>query len=226
MTPAYATFGRRLRALVIDWIVLATVVVVIVIVGDAMRHVPGSGRVLVVMLYALILYEPIMVWRYGATIGHQATNLRVVDDVSGGNPGFFKSLARFVMKVLLGLYSFATMATTRRRQAVHDVMTHTTVQVRDMSKAVDGDYYVAPEEPSDLVMPPPWRRVIAIVLYLVITFVGGAASFGFVAGLLGYQDDNAVTHVFSITWLASTVLTVMLGWNGQLPGARRRRSPP
>jgi uncharacterized RDD family membrane protein YckC len=112
------------------------------VVGDAARHVPGSGRVLVVLVYALILYEPIMVWGYSATIGHRVTNLRVIDEGSGGNPGLLKSLARFAIKTLLGLVSFLTMALTRRYQAVHDLLTHTTVQIRDLALAAPDDYHV------------------------------------------------------------------------------------
>jgi uncharacterized RDD family membrane protein YckC len=148
-TPVYATFGQRLRALVIDLAILVGAIVAIVVVGDMTRHLPGSGRVLVVALYALILYEPLMVWHYGATIGHRVTNLHVVYDATGGKPGFLRASARFVLKTVLGLPSFLTMAITRRYQAVHDALTHTTVQIRDMSLARPGDYHEARVEPTD-----------------------------------------------------------------------------
>jgi uncharacterized RDD family membrane protein YckC len=66
MTPAYAAFGSRLWALGLDAVVGAFGIVAITIV---------------VLLYALIfLYEPLLVWGFGATIGQRAANLRVVDD--------------------------------------------------------------------------------------------------------------------------------------------------
>jgi hypothetical protein len=40
---------------------------------------------------------------------------------------------------VLGVYSFVTMATTSRRQAVHDLLTQSTVQIRDRSKATSKD---------------------------------------------------------------------------------------
>ena len=67
----YASFGARLRALVADAAVVAFLVVVLVLGSELARDVPGSGRVFVALLFAVVLfYEPVQVWRYGATIGH------------------------------------------------------------------------------------------------------------------------------------------------------------
>jgi uncharacterized RDD family membrane protein YckC len=219
-TPAYATFGRRFRAVVIDGAIVAGALVTIVLIGDASRHIPGSGRVLVLAMYALILYEPVFVWRYGATIGHRATNLRVVDDASGGNPGFPKALARFVIKTVLGLVSFLTMAITRRYQALHDVVTHTTVQIRDLGLARPDDYHEARSEPaSEIVMPSRVRRVVVILLYLVVFFFAlGMAEM--------YTGTNTLTEqIVGFLWLSLSVLTIVAGWRGQLLGCRARVSP-
>ena len=139
---AYASFARRLQALTIDLVIVTFAFVAIAMLGDFARNVPGSGRVVVVAIYALLfLYEPVLVWRFGATLGHRAANLRIVDDVSDGPPTFWRSCARFAVKAVLGLYSFATMAFTRRHQAIHDMLTHTTVQIRDLGVAAPGDYH-------------------------------------------------------------------------------------
>ncbi len=37
----------------------------------------------------LLLYEPVLVWRTGSTLGHTWTNLRVIDD-RGGHLSFAK----------------------------------------------------------------------------------------------------------------------------------------
>ena len=62
----------------------------------------------VAVVIILLLYEPLFVTRFGGTLGHIWTNLRVVDD-RGGNVGFGKALVRFLIKSLLGWYSFLTM---------------------------------------------------------------------------------------------------------------------
>jgi len=217
---------------VIDGAIVAGALVAIVLIGDASRHIPGSGRVLVLAMYALILYEPIFVWRYGATIGHRATNLRIVDDASGGNPGFLKALARFVIKTVLGLVSFLTMAITRRYQALHDVVTHTTVQIRDLGLARPDDYYEARSEPaSEILMPSRVRRVVVILLYLVVFFFAlGIAENDLVPRECLMQKictgTNTLTEqIVGFLWLSLSVLTVVAGWRGQLLGCRARVSP-
>ena len=81
-----------------------------------------------------LFYEPLLVSLTGGTIGHYLCNMRVVDD-DRGNIGFVKAVARMIIKSLLGWYSFLAMAMTSRHQAVHDLLTRSTVQMRDLAKA-------------------------------------------------------------------------------------------
>ena len=88
------------------------------------------GRILgFAFLGIWLLYEPLLVSVTGSTIGHYATNLRVVDNRSHGNISFVKAVVRMIIKSALGLYSFITMATTSRYQAMHDLLTRSTVQI-------------------------------------------------------------------------------------------------
>jgi hypothetical protein len=62
------------------------------------------SRVLgVLVIAALVLYEPILVSRIGGTLGHYFNNLRVVDEGDGGNISFLKACARVVIKGLLAV---------------------------------------------------------------------------------------------------------------------------
>ena len=139
--PRYATFNRRLSAMIIDSLVLivfSTVVFLLVPLVD-------SNDVLRIGLWAtwfggILFYEPIMVAVSGSTVGHRALNLRVVDTQTGENPGLGKAVARYLIKGVLGAFSFFSMAFTQRHQAVHDFMTSTTVQPRDLSKAKPSHY--------------------------------------------------------------------------------------
>ena len=123
------------------------------------------------MVTTLLLYEPVLVSLTGSTLGHYFTNLRVVDDRSGGNVSFLKACARVAIKAVLGLYSFVILAATRRNQAVHDLLTKSTVQIRDPAKALPGQYLSERSDPADAKLPPAWRRVAAICVYLVLMFV-------------------------------------------------------
>jgi hypothetical protein len=70
----------------------------------------------------------------GGTIGHYLCNMWVVDD-RGGNVSFIKAFGRMIIKSLLGWYSFLAMVMTSRHQAVHDLLTRSTVQMRDLTKS-------------------------------------------------------------------------------------------
>jgi uncharacterized RDD family membrane protein YckC len=224
MTPAYAAFGRRLWAVALDAVVVGFGIVAIAIVGDFTRNVPGSGRVLVILLYALIfLYEPLLVWGFGATIGQRAANLRVVDDATGGNPPFWRAFVRFVLKTVLGLPSFIAMAFTRRHQALHDKLTHTTVQIRNLDRAVEGDYHAERvQDAPDPGMPSPLRRIVIIVLYSAGLFLVGIVEVVLFVALFRARDLEVLYGLFALFWIAGTLWVVIEGWQGLLFGARRR----
>jgi uncharacterized RDD family membrane protein YckC len=227
-SPAYATFGRRLQAMTIDAVIVVFGIVAIAMVGDFARDVPGSGRVLVAALYALFfLYEPVLVWRFGTTLGHRTMNLKVVDDATGGPPPFWRASARFVVKSVLGWLSFFAMAFTRRHQAIHDKVTHTTVQIRDLRLAAADDYHV--ERISDAIdpaLPSPLRRSVIILLYTAALYLVGVVAGAVAFAMVGQTDLKVIGDLVAIFWLGGAILIVTAGWRGQLLGARRSRSLP
>ena len=232
-SAAYATFTRRLRALVIDSAVLVAGLVVIVLASELTRDVPGSGRVLAAALFAMILlYEPLMVWRLGGTVGHRATNLRVVDDASGGNPGLLRAAARFWIKAALGLLSFVTMALTRRHQAVHDSLTRTTVQIRDLARAQPDDYLAERPAVEGAGMPSPARRILVVAGYQVALFLAISIAFIMLVSAACIEanrctpGEEAVTNAVGLAWIGASLLCIVAGWRGRLWGARARPGPP
>src|SRR5258707_8979987 len=154
LTPRYARFPRRLRGIIIDWILAMVLLFGALFVAASVGsdHVSRTLGILVVVV--LILYEPVLVSLTGGTLGHYFTNLRVVDERDQGNVSFLKALARFALKSLLGWYSFIVIAATRRNQAMHDLLTRSTVQIRDPAKARPNDYiteradFQSPDMPS------------------------------------------------------------------------------
>ena len=228
-SAAYATFTRRLRALVVDLAVLVGGLAVIVLASELTRDVAGSGRVLAAALWAMaLLYEPLMVWRVGGTVGHLATNLRVVDDATGRNPGLLRAAARFWIKAALGLYSFVTMAFTRRHQAVHDSLTRTTVQIRDLTKAQPDDYLAERPAVESAAMPSPARRLLVIVGYQLVLFLAlSIASTVLVSDACIQADrctpgEDAVAITIVGLWIVASVACLIAGWRGRLWGGRVR----
>lgn len=227
--PAYATFTVRARALVIDAAVIAAGLIVLVLLGSFTESLRGSGLATVIGIFALLLlYEPVLVSLYGATLGHRWSNLRVISDSTGNPPSFVVAFLRFILKTILGFPSFFTMAFTRRHQALHDLLTRTTVQLRDVAIAQDFEYVNERAEDPGVMMPAPWRRLAVSFLYLIAAFV---VSNLLTVAILSRQcvlhdscgsGDRAVSVTIGGVFLLLIPLILILGWQGRLPGARRR----
>lgn len=231
-SPLYARFSRRLRGLFIDWTITLVVIIGALMIASSLRN-DDVARVLgVTVVVLMLLYEPILVSLTGATVGHRLTNMRVVDDAHGGNVSFPKACARFAIKSVIGIYSFVAMATTRRNQAVHDVLTRSTMQIRDAAKARPGEFVPESTEFGHPAMPSRRRQIGVIVAYLLASFV---AAYAVLIGLgmidvislrCVFEDictprEDRVADVVVLIWLAACAMLFILGWRGRLFGARR-----
>jgi uncharacterized RDD family membrane protein YckC len=72
-------------------------------------------------------------------------NLRVVDNRTASNVSLPQALLRFVVKGILGVLSFLTMRFSRRHQALHDILTSSSVRIRDAAAARPHHYTVGQE---------------------------------------------------------------------------------
>src|SRR5205823_4882657 len=206
---AYARLSSRVNALLVDTAIIGVVFVILIVVGSATEDIPGSGRIFLALLFGwLLLYEPVQVWRYGGTIGHRRANLRVVADSTGGAPTFPVSFARFLVKSFLGFPSFISMAFTRRHQAMHDLLTGTTVQLRDLSTATSNDY-LRERVPGTVTVRIPasrLRRTMVTLVYIAGAYLAsGVLSIGLISescrfkGNCSTVDDansRLVTYIF------------------------------
>ncbi len=225
----YGSFLVRFRALVLDTAVLIGGLLIIVFGVALLPDIPGVGRAAVVSIGALaLLYEPVMVSRFGATLGHRWSNLRVVSERTGANPTFGAAFLRFLVKGVLGLPSFIVMALTRRHQAVHDRIAGTTVRIQDIARARITD--VAWER-SDAELAPPglpsrMRRALVTVAYALLTLAVTSwvttlvASGECLASDVCTTGESVRVDIAGIAWFALTALCVIAGWRGRLWGAR------
>src|SRR5260370_42592600 len=120
----------------LDWVITLIIIFGAVLVATTVGNNNVSRALGILVVIALLLYEPVLVSFTGGTLGHYFSNLRVVDERSGGNVSFLKACARVVIKGVLGWYSFIVMTSTRRNQAVHDLLTESTGQIRGPEKAL------------------------------------------------------------------------------------------
>src|SRR5690242_2381794 len=173
----YARFYRRLRGMFIDWVLALVMMFGAVLVAISVGSEMFSRILAVVVVLFFVLYEPVLVSRTGGTLGHWYTNLRVVDDRTGGNLSLRTAFIRAGIKAVLGAYSFVIMLATRRNQTLHDLLTHSTVQIRDAAKARRNDFITERTELSSPTMPSRGRRVAIIAVYLVLTLLAYIAAF-------------------------------------------------
>jgi uncharacterized RDD family membrane protein YckC len=232
-TPRYARFSRRLKGVLIDWIIAVVLVFGAVFVAVSLRSDAVSRMLGFLVVAVLVLYEPILVSLTGGTLGHTFANLRVVDENHGGNVSFAKALMRLALKSLLGWYSFLVMAATRRNQAVHDLLTRSTVQIRDPAKALPHHYITERTDFQNPDMPSRPRRIAVICLYLSLAFFSfgvvlvAAAAIGALSLACLDNDRCSVGEglfliASTLVWIAISAACIGSGWRGRLLGARRR----
>ena len=229
--PRYARFSRRLRAMLFDWIIALIVIYGAVLLATSVGSDNFSRALGVLVIVALLLYEPILVSRIGGTLGHYFNNLRVVDKDDGGNISFPKACARAVIKGVLGLYSFVILAVTSRNQAVHDLLTGSTVQIRDPAKALSSQYMIERTELAATDMPSPRRRLAVICGYLLLTAIvyllitrgiiaAGLITDGCIDRNVCSASDRILSLNLGLALLAAGAACITLGWRGRLIGAR------
>jgi uncharacterized protein len=213
--------SRRSRAFIIDFMILLVVALFTAVTANS----DSVGRVLgFTFLAGWLLYEPILLCLTGSTVGHYLCNLRVVDDRSHRNISFLKAVVRLVIKLILGICSFIAMATTSRHRAVHDLLTRSTVQIRDRSKAVLSD--VENTQLLSSTMPSRIRRMLIIFCYLFAS----AIALGVFIRLLTSEPcislgrcstiENTTKEIGSLVWFAAIALFIIQGWRGRLYGCR------
>jgi len=229
--PAYARFMPRLRALYIDAIIMMVVAFGILFLAVMLRS-DNVARVLgFTVVVSWLLYEPLLVSFAGGTIGHRRANLRVVDDRTQGNVGLLKSFARTIIKAALGWVSFITMLTTRRSQAMHDLATRSTVQIRDQAVAGSRLYIREQSELESAALPSRTRRVLVIGAYVMVASVLYLAlaalliQYGSVSDRCLSTDrcslrEDLWSYAAGLGWLAACLSSLWFGWRGRLFGCR------
>jgi uncharacterized RDD family membrane protein YckC len=210
----YARFTRRLRGSLFDFMVflMAPVIALQVTVAFESRVIGFA------FIAGFFLYEPLLVAFADSTIGHYLCNLRVVDAQTHGNIGFPKAFARVAIKTVLRWYSFISMTATRRHQAVHDILTRSTVQIRDPSKAQPYQYSHERIDLSNRGMPSRGRHILVIAAYLAASYL--VLELVIFAGLLSKACLKASSSddLFLMSVLVGIALCIGLGWRGRLWG--------
>jgi uncharacterized RDD family membrane protein YckC len=163
----HSTLAKRVQAMIIDGMIVAIGFVVLALIFSNFESINGFVKFLIVVLAAL-LYEPVLIWRTGSTVGQRLKGIRVRKLGSDHKLNYGESVLRFFLKMILGCISLFFVMGTKNRQALHDMAVGSCVVVIDPAKSPD-DVWLAEKnvEEPDFIYPSKTRRVVFIVLYIL-----------------------------------------------------------
>lgn len=127
MNPAYANLLDRVKAAVVDSIIIIAMMFAATEILALFDNVPNFVRI-VIFIFIFILYEPLFISIYGATIGHSKIGITVrkSNDITK-KVSFFTAIIRFLAKALLGTFSLFTVTGNDKRKAIHDYIANSVV---------------------------------------------------------------------------------------------------
>ncbi len=126
-TAQLAGFWRRFASLIIDSIIVSVigqVIGAIVVHGDNRQATAGGVSFLIGLAY--------YTWGFGSgqTLGCRVLNLKIVDQNTGGVPGYGKGLIRYIVSIVSAaviLIGFLWMLWDSKKQTWHDKVAGTLV---------------------------------------------------------------------------------------------------
>jgi uncharacterized RDD family membrane protein YckC len=230
----HATIGRRLKASVIDGVVLLALIVVIPLVAHALAGDSIAG--LWLLMYApVFVLEPLLVSFWGQTIGQYLLGVRVVRENAFLRCPLPLSFLRFYTKAVLGLWSMIYMVFSKKHKAIHDYLAGTIVVLsprrlaKDPSFAENGE--VEQAEDTRFVYPSVLRRC-AFFLIWYFGFLFGTTFAGFILLSIVVGTDRAdqlfdsIERAGRLFWSIMLIVFASLAAKGRLPGAKRTRKLP
>ena len=109
MDNDFARIPDRIKAAVIDSIVLVVLMYSASEIFNFFEAVSIMVRVLV-FVFIFLIYEPLLVSMFGATVGHFFNDIMVKQESEPNrNINFFRAIIRFCVKLLLGWISLLTV---------------------------------------------------------------------------------------------------------------------
>ncbi|AZQ44490.1 RDD family protein [Nonlabens ponticola] len=121
MSYQYASLPDRIKAAIIDGIILIIAMYLTTDILSRFDHVSDFVRITIFVIL-FFLYDPLMVSIFGGTLGHLLSDISVKkhqDETT--NINFIKSIVRFFLKITLGWLSLLTVTGNERKQAIHDL---------------------------------------------------------------------------------------------------------
>ena len=230
----YATLPRRIKASIVDSVVLLTLMIISpVVIGLWIPR--GTGLSGAAMFAPPLFLEPLLISYLGFTLGQYLFGIRVVRIDGGGHCPLAPSFLRYLTKTVLGGVSVAYMLFSRKHQAIHDHVASTLVVLSAAKIEKQPGFARHGELEQDLggeyIYPSPLRRFMLFLVWLMPASVLLGMTIVCTALFVvpGYTvTTEKLPKAFEIAGnFAGSILFIsmaVLASKGYLPGARRKRT--
>lgn len=116
----YADVSLRVKAIVVDTIVLVIFMVLTTFILSKFENVHDGIRIFA-FIFIFLLYDPIFTSLFGGTIGHMMIGLKVKQEKNETkNIKIHFAIVRYVVKTFLGIISLFTVSGNAKSKAIHD----------------------------------------------------------------------------------------------------------
>lgn len=223
----YSRLSRRICALFMDSLVLSLSLILLSFIAS---NIESQTLQVVFVATVLLSLEPLFITFTGSSLGQHLYGLRVRRTNEDKKLGVLRSYVRFFTKMPLGLLSLVAVQTTRKHQAIHDIVSDSIVIFKQQKQVMPYEVLSERDQQTDLYQYPPVARRILVMLgyWIVLAGIVGALSFvGLSESCIEYnrcsKSESGVNFILSIMlWVGIFVIASRV-WQGHFYGARRTR---
>lgn len=122
----YPGVFSRVKATILDAVVMVVLIMATTEVFSSLGNIPNYAKI-IAFTFIFVLYEPLIVSLFGATVGHRMNNLKVQQLSNGKKVNLVLAILRFLLKTTLGWVSLITISSKENRQAIHDTVVRSIV---------------------------------------------------------------------------------------------------
>jgi len=222
----YARLSPRIRALLIDSLVASAVFIVSILVVSAMGF-ENKYLAAAIAFIPIFSIEPLMLSIKGGSIGHLRVGIRVRSASTGKPLNILVAYLRSIIKLLLGMPSLIFVLTTRKHQAIHDLLTNAVVVVHDAQNKPSYESMSERVKDESYDYPGVLRRLAVIFTYLILALI----AVSFLAILTSNENctqykqcskiDSIISYGIAISYWLALFSVPYLGWGARLFGARK-----
>jgi uncharacterized RDD family membrane protein YckC len=234
----YATLPRRIKAAIIDGVVLLTLMILCPIAISMLAGRDSSANGIAMYIPPLLL-EPFLISFLGFTLGQYIFGIQVIRVDTGGKCPLTASFLRYLAKTILGSLSMVYMLFSKKHQAIHDHLAKTLVVLSRKRIEQNPEFANYGETEQNLESeitegditydyPSAIRRFVFFCVWAVITLFALGIVAECTALISGYTFETEkmpkqVEILYNLIYAVLFIWLAVIASKGQLPGARKKQ---